>query len=34
MLYTALLLPVVLMASLFVMDRLEGWLGRDSERDS
>ncbi|MCI0689498.1 MAG: hypothetical protein L0Y54_20025 [Sporichthyaceae bacterium] len=34
MLYAALLLPGVLMASLFVMARLEHWLGRDSEPSS
>ena len=34
MLYTALLLPVVLMASLFVMARLERWIGRDSDRET
>lgn len=29
MLYAALLLPMVLMVSLFVMSRLESWLSRE-----
>jgi hypothetical protein len=29
MLYAALLLPMVLMASLFGMARLESWIGRE-----
>lgn len=29
MLYAALLLPMVLMASLFVMAQVESWIGRE-----